>query len=64
MWISRKKYQELEKRIADLEKNVQSQQMLMEYLRINISPPVSIIRSNCSSTWNNVSNYPCGGGLS
>jgi uncharacterized coiled-coil protein SlyX len=28
MWISKKKYQELEKRIADLEVQVQSQQII------------------------------------
>lgn len=31
MWISKKKYTELEKRIADLEVQVQSQQIAKQY---------------------------------
>ena len=38
MWISKKKFQELEKRIADLEKIVQDQQQLISSQRPNVHP--------------------------
>lgn len=63
MWVSRKQYQELEKRIADLEREVQSQQVQINYLRTNGWPPVYIRCRNCTGTRNNFSYNPGGGGL-
>lgn len=37
MWITKKKFEALEKRIADLEVQVQSQQIVIDYLHVNVS---------------------------
>lgn len=43
MWISRKRFQELEKRIADLEKTVQSQQRQITSYFHQLARPESLL---------------------
>lgn len=44
MWISRKRFQELEKRIADLEKTVQSQQRQITSYFHQLARPESLLK--------------------
>ena len=37
MWISRKKFEEIKQRIADLEGQVQGQQKVTDYLHVDVS---------------------------
>lgn len=44
MWISKKRFQELEKRIADLEKTVQSQQRQVTSYFHQLARPESLLK--------------------